>query len=86
MYRKTGFFVGWAETRSPTAVVDYAPNFGLRTSAQPTKDLSTPFIKLKEYLTLLSSLTAAVNHLLILLYLFGLVSFPAFSQHTSMLT
>ena len=27
------YFVGWSEERSPTAVVEYAPNVGLRSSA-----------------------------------------------------
>ena len=35
--KKTQFFVGWSEARSPTAVADYAPNVGLRASLQPTK-------------------------------------------------
>ena len=42
---KIWFYVGWSEARSPTAVVSYASNVGLRTSLQPTKDFYDPLRK-----------------------------------------
>ena len=43
------YLVGWSEARSPTAVVRYAPNVGLRASLQPTKNRATQKTQLPSF-------------------------------------